>query len=634
MCGFVGYISTHKDINTINKMLKIQAYRGPDDSGVFVDNIRDKHIHFGHNRLSIQDTSSQAHQPFVSDCENYVIVYNGEVYNFKLIKTQLEKLGYKFISSSDTEVILYAYKAWGIKCLEKFIGMFAFSILDKKQNKMYLVRDRAGVKPLYYYVSDGNFIFSSELKSFHEHPSFIKSLNKDSLPYYFQFGYIPAPHTIYENTYKLNPGCYLEYDLKANSYEISSYWNVDDCYTKNKIDKNEKEVLNDLEDILTDSVNLRMISDVPVGVFLSGGYDSSLVTALLSKNSARDIHTFTIGFKDKKYNEAEHAKAIAKHFKTEHTEYYISNKDMLDKVESLPFFYDEPFGDSSAIPTMIVSEMARKDVTVALSADGGDEAFCGYSKYFLLNKFAPIFSSKFKQTMASGMLSLLDGKKAERINGILPKKIRQTNVRDKFNKLQRAIKSKSLEDMFINASSYVDKNIISDFLKVKPSAGLYSDFKIPKGLSFIDQMMLVDYKTFMVGDVLTKVDRATMSVSLEGREPLLDHRIIEYMARVPVSLKYKNNQGKYLSRQILYKYIPQALIDKPKAGFQIPLVEWLQRDLKPLVEKYLDASKLDEDVFNVSEVVGLKNQLFAGNPENVNAVWFILMYEMWKERWF
>lgn len=397
MCGIVGFISPKRDDSTVEKMLKVQNYRAPDDRGVFVEKMNNKYIHLGHNRLSIQDISSQGHQPFVSDCGNYIIVFNGEVYNFKSIRTELEKLGYRFVSESDTEVILYAYKAWGMVCLEKFIGMFAFSILDKNKQKMVLVRDRAGVKPVYYYDGEDDFLFASELKSLHEHPSFDKEQNIEVLPYYFQFGYIPAPYTIFKNTYKLKPGHYLVYDLQTNGYETVEYWSIDKCYEQEKFDKSEEEILLDLEELLTDAVDLRMVSDVPVGVFLSGGYDSSLVTALLSKNHNRKLHTFTIGFDDKKYNEAEHAKAIAKHFGTEHTEYYVSKKDMLDKVESLPFYYDEPFGDSSAIPTIMVSALAKKDVTVALSADGEMRRFVDIVNTSFLTSLHPFSQIVFKR---------------------------------------------------------------------------------------------------------------------------------------------------------------------------------------------------------------------------------------------
>ena len=633
MCGIVGIVSGKQEEKTLENMLEIQAYRGPDDMGVWVEKVKDKFVHLGHNRLSILDLSPLGHQPMVSDCGDFIIVYNGEVYNFKSIRKELQELGVKFKSNSDTEVILYAFREWGIDCVEKFIGMFAIAILDKKSTKLTLIRDRAGVKPLYYYFYDNTFLFSSELKSFYQHPNFKKELNKSILPYYFQFGYIPAPHTIFKNCYKLEPGSYLEYDIKHLTFDIKKYWDIDDYYQKEKFDANEKEILKELENILEDAVNLRMIADVPVGIFLSGGYDSSLVTALLSKDRERKLHTFTIGFDDKKYNEATHAKMIANYLGTKHTEYYVSIKEMLDKVEELPFYYDEPFGDSSAIPTMIVSKLAKKDVSVALSADGGDETFCGYSKYFFLEKFSSIFSNNFKKLIIQNSLNLFNDTQIEWINNLLPRNFRQTNIKDKYNKFKRAVNANDLEEMFINASSYVDKKEIEQFLKINATKSLYKKFKIDKNTNFLDNMMRIDYKTFMVDDVLTKVDRATMSVSLEGREPLLDHRIVEFMARVPISLKYKDKKGKYLSRQILYKYIPKELIDKPKAGFQIPLFEWLQNELKPLVNRYIDVSKLDEEIFNPIEVKKRKEALFKGDISQVNTIWFILMFEMWKERW-
>ena len=634
MCGIVGFTSTSKKESILEKMLAIQSHRGSDHKGIFVEKVASNYIHFGHNRLAIQDTSTFGNQPFISDCKQYIITYNGEVYNFKTIQKELKKLGYTFKSSSDTEVILYAYKEWGIDCLQKFIGMFAFSILDKRLNKIFLVRDRAGVKPLYYYVKNNELLFASELKSFHYHPSFKKELNKEVLPYYFQFGYIPTPHSIFKNTYKLESGHYLEFCIENSQYKTIEYWLVDECYKKEKFDKSEVSILNDLEELLTDAVEKRMISDVPVGVFLSGGYDSTLITALLSKNSSRKLNTYTIGFNSKNYNEANHAKTVAKYFNTNHTEYYVSKKDMLDRVESLPFYYDEPFADSSSIPTMLVSSLAKRDVTVALSGDGGDEAFCGYSKYFFLNKFSNIFASNFKRDMLNLTLSKLSVNSVKSLNSLLPNSIRQTNIEDKYTKFKRAISSNSLENMFLEASSYVDSKDVARLLKIKGSKKIYKNFSMNPKESFLNEMMRVDYKTFMSDDVLTKVDRATMSVSLEGREPLLDHRIIEYMARVPVELKYKNSQPKYLARQILYKYIPRPLVDKPKAGFQVPLQEWLQKDLRYLVEKYLNILNIDDEIFNPKEIEKLKEELFLGNSVNVSLIWFIISYEMWKERWF
>ena len=630
MCGIVGFIDKSKSINTLSDMLKIQSYRGPDDSGVYFH--EKSGVHFGHNRLSIQDLSSHGHQPFVSDCGNYIIVFNGEVYNFKNIKIELEKLGYEFISNSDTEVILYSYKEWGIKCIDKFIGMFAFAILDKVEDKLVLVRDRAGVKPLYYYADEKEFMFSSEIKSFHKHPKFKKEQNLEVLPYFFQFGYIPAPFTIFQNCFKLEAGHYLELKIDNLEFKIIKYWDVTDFYLQEKFTKNEDEIIEDIEKILDDAIDLRMVSDVPVGVFLSGGYDSSLVASILAIKQEKKINTFTIGFDDEKYNEAEHAKTIAEYLGTNHTEYYMKNSDMLDLVESLPFYYDEPFGDSSALPTMIVSKLARQSVTVALSADGGDEAFCGYSKYFFLNKFQNIFSNSFKREVLKTGLNLFSADSVEYINEKLPKNLRQTNIKDKYTKFQRAINSSSLEEMFSNASSYVDKNEITRFLKVNQNQELFKKWEKIGSIEFLNQMMAVDYKLFMNDDVLTKVDRATMSVSLEGREPLLDHRIIEYMARVPLDIKYKNRQGKYLLRQVLYKYLSKEMVDKPKSGFQIPLNEWLRGELKPLVLKYLDNSRLDENIFDIGEIERIKKRFFDG-VDIGTTIWFILMYQMWKEKW-
>jgi len=635
MCGFVGYIASSQEEQYLDGMLAIQGHRGPDDRGVWSDCVgEDQYLHLGHNRLAIQDLSALGHQPFSSMCGNYVLVFNGEIYNFKDIRQELEILGYRFRSRSDTEVILYAYQAWGMDALEKFIGMFAFALLDKVKQKLFLVRDRAGVKPLYYYDHQGTFLFASELKSFHQHPAFQKQLNRSVLPYYFQFGYIPAPYTIFQQTHKLKAGHYLEMDLKSLTYDIVEYWSVDACYQQEKFDRSEKEIIDGLESILTDAVSLRMVADVPVGLFLSGGYDSTLVTALLSRHYSGQLHTYTIGFNEKAYNEAEHAQSIARYFQTKHTEYYVSSKDMIRRVETLPFYYDEPFGDSSALPTMLVSDLARKEITVALSADGGDEVFCGYSKYFFLNKFSSIFASSFKKEILKHLLNGIGGEGIERLNRWLPKRFRQTNIRDKYDKFSRAMNANSLEHMFLEATSYVDSKEVKQLLSIKGGDPLvYQAFKMRKEAPFLDEMMRIDYKTFMVDDVLTKIDRATMSVSLEGREPLLDHRIVEYMARVPIAQKYKHGQGKYLARQVLYRYIPASMVDKPKAGFQVPLIDWLQGELRPLVEKYLSKEVIDPEIFNQNKVLQLKQELFLGKLDNISIVWFILMYQMWQEKW-
>ncbi len=631
MCGLVGFIAEKRQDNAIDAMLDQLAYRGPDDRGVLISSESGHHVHLGQNRLAIQDTSKKGHQPFVSQCGNLVIVFNGEVYNFHAIKARLEKLGHAFISGSDTEVILYAYKQWGIACVDEFIGMFAFAILDKIQQHIIIVRDRAGVKPLYYYHDQQVFAFSSELKSFHQLDSFDKKLNYAALPNYFQFGYIAAPDTIFEGAYKLKPGHYLTYDLKSATYETKQYWDLEDYYLQAKFSHSELEIRNELEELMFDAVNLRMISDVPVGVFLSGGYDSSLVTALLAQDKSRKLHTYTIGFNDKRFNEAEHAKRIAEHLKTDHTEYYVDNQDLLEKVTLLPWHYDEPFADSSALPTMIVAELARKHVTVALSADGGDEVFCGYSKYFMLQRFANVFGNAFKKNTINVLLKCFNERQVAMINHCLPSKYQATNIEQKYLKFKRAMQAKDLSEMFSQASSYVPQSDVVQLIKINSASGRI--FQFNDSFSFMDNMMLADYKAFMVDDVLTKVDRATMSCSLEGREPLLDHRISEFMARVPLSIKYKNKQGKYLARQILYKYLPAALVDKPKAGFQVPLQQWLLTDLRPLVEQHLTEERLDDKVFHIEQVLNFKLAFYNGDHSKLNALWFILMFQMWREQW-
>ncbi len=633
MCGIVGFISPRKQENTTRDMLDIQRYRGPDDQGLYTYESPMGFVHLGHNRLSIQDLTAHGHQPFISECGEYSIIFNGEVYNFAAIREELEQKGRRFVSHSDTEVILYAYIEWGIAALEKFIGMFAIALLDRRENRLTLIRDRAGVKPLYYHIGE-EFLFASELKSFHRHPSFVKKLNSEILPYYFQFGYIPAPHTIYRDTYKLRPGEYLEYDLASGEKKLVKYWDVDKCYTAEKFDKSEEEIVNDLDDLLGDAVNLRMVSDVPVGVFLSGGYDSSLVTALLSRKYGRKINTFTIGFHEKGYNEATHAREIAAHFGTNHTEYYVTQQDMLDRFSLLATHYDEPFGDSSALPTMVVSELARRDVTVALSADGGDEHFGGYSKYRFLSKIAPIFSHDIARKLLSASLGIISPRAVGSLNSLLPSKVRQTNIEDKFLKFRRAIESASPEEAFIKASSYVDPEDVRGFLRVDADRKLYEAFSMRSDLDMLDNMMLIDYRTFMVDDVLTKVDRATMHISLEGREPLLDHRIIEYMGQVPTVLKYKNGQSKYLLRQVLYKYASPSLIDKPKSGFAIPLAQWLRNELSDTVENYLAPGKLDSDLFDITAVERIKDEFYSGSDRHASTIWFLLSFQMWKEKWF
>ena len=631
MCGIIGTIDYTKNINEIsfNIMRDIIDYRGPDDFGTEFFEKETYTLALGHRRLSIQDLSPLGHQPM--NYENLHIIFNGEVYNFEEIKRELLELNYTFTSHSDTEVILKAYHAWGVKCVDKFRGMFAFAIYDESEESLTIFRDRAGVKPLYYYKTDSEFIFGSELKSLYQYEHFQKVLNKKALPFYFRFGYIPAPLTIFENTFKLKPGHYIKYDINTKQFEEKKYWDVKEHYQAHKMSKSEDETLQELEEILQDSFALRMVSDVPVGVFLSGGVDSSLVAALLQKSSNKPLKTFTIGFEDKKYDESTFAKDIATHLGTDHTEYICTPKDMQDVIEELSFMYDEPFGDSSAIPTYLVSKVAKEKVKVALSGDGGDEAFVGYSKYFALEKISNM--SAIKKTILKIVVNSLNERSVTFLNKQLPVSRRQRNIKDKFRKFKNAINSSDVYEMFINASSYVSDDLLSKILQNNTIEFKNTFFGENISSDILSQMQMLDYKTFMVDDVLTKVDRASMMTSLEAREPLLDHKIIEYAAKIPSALKYKNKDGKYLLKKILYKYVPKELIERPKSGFQIPLDEWLKNDLKYLVVKYISKENLDEDIFDISETIKLRDAFLVGKSSDFSIIWFLMMFGMWREKW-
>lgn len=630
MCGIVGFCDFLKKSSSdiLKNMTDILHHRGPDDSGYFWDENEYSQIALGHRRLSILDLSAHGHQPM--SFEHLDIVFNGEVYNFKEIKKELLELGYSFHSDSDTEVILKSYHQWGTKAVDKFNGMFAITIYDKKANKLIFIRDRAGVKPFYYYKKDSLILFSSELKSFHNHPDFQKDINKSSLSLYLQFGYIPEPHSIFKNTYKLKAGHYIEIDLKSQKFEEIKYWDVVDFYNKPKLDISQDKAIEKTEELLKSSFEYRMVSDVPVGVFLSGGYDSSVVTAILQKQRTEKLNTFTIGFKEKGFDEAPYAKEVAKYLGTNHTEYYCTQKDALEIIPKLCEIYDEPFGDSSAIPTILVSQLAIKDVTVSLSADGGDEIFAGYSKYTTalqyFNKFKSIPNS-VKSLVKLGM---------DNINpNHIPILSNTYNFATRYEKINGILKAKSSVEAMKYTSEYFTKKERDTILKVHfDDLKTNFDIQIADTNDEMNQMLAIDYKTYMIDDILTKVDRATMSVSLEGREPLLDYRIVEFVSQLPSNLKYKGGDKKWLLKQITHKYLPKEMMDRPKQGFGVPLTEWFRDELKEYFMIYLDERRIEkEGLFNSKEVVRLRDSYLSGNRENVQKLWFLLMFEMWYEKW-
>lgn len=598
-------------------MLQSINYRGPDDRGIYEEN----GISLGHVRLSIIDLSSYGHQPMVFD--NLVMVYNGEIYNFVEIREELIDSGYTFDSQTDSEVILKAYHKWGIKAIDKFIGMFAIAIYDKKKQELVLIRDRVGVKPLYYYFDGKDFLFASELKPIMEYKKDLQ-IDKDALYEFFQYGYISNDLSIFENCFKLPPGHYLKFDLQTKDIEIKQYWSILPFFQAPKFQKSENELVDELEELLVEAFKYRMVGDVPVGVFLSGGIDSSVVAAILQKHYG-DINTFTIGFHEAKYNEADWAKRVAKYLGTNHTERYLHVDDAKGILEKFVDIYDEPFGDSSGIPTTLVSRVAKEHgVKVVLSADGGDEIFCGYDRYWY--SYA-IGSNLFKipyplRLMISKMMDIIGVDNASKL-------IKIKNFAHKYNQLSEMLKDREWKDLYEkivhNAKNYELRELVGQvFTKNMES------FKIGEKEHPMQGMMLWDFHRYLPDDILVKVDRATMHNSIEGREPLLDHRIAEFMAQVPFEYKYRNGTSKYLLRKVLERYLPKELIDRPKMGFGIPMFEWFGGELKTLFREYF----LEDDEYINMEFVRLQyKKLEEGKPVNINLLWFVLVYKMWKRRY-
>jgi len=628
MCGITGFCDfnrklTREDLHKANEVLH---HRGPDSGAVAVFDGPGVTVGFGHRRLSILDVSSNGNQPMYSDDKSVVIILNGEVYNFKEIREELIAKGFKFHSDSDTEVIIKAYQQWGIDSVKKFIGMFAYALYDMKNQLVYLLRDRAGVKPLNYYYKNDCLLFASELKSFYTYPAFEKSINEKAVTLFFKYGYIRAPYTIFNDTHKIQPGHYVKIDLRRKEVTDHTYWDVLDYYNKPKLRISEQEATEEVERLFDSAFQYRMVSDVPVGVFLSGGYDSSVVSAILQKNNTQKIKTFTIGFHEEKWNEAPYAKQIAEHLGTDHHEYYCTTKEAQDIFPRLADIYDEPFGDSSGIPTTLVSAFARKQVTVSLSADGGDEIFAGYAKYHHQVKI-----NNYLQRSPGVLLNL-----AKNVSNA---SLRVFPSLKKVHKIQRAsellstYKTTGLSEIYNRHFNYKEMSALLP--SYDDSIGLLDDIGVVNNENdYINKILAQDYRSYMVDDILTKVDRATMSVSLEGREPLLDHRIVEFVSQLPSELKYKNGETKYLLKNIAHKYIPKPLIDRPKAGFSIPMYEWLTGDLKDHLFHYIDEKQFAKHgLINIKSAMSVREQFLAGAKRKDTPIWLLLMFQMWWNRW-
>jgi asparagine synthase (glutamine-hydrolysing) len=632
MCGIAGYIDflnkTSEDVLT--KMTNELNHRGPDGYGTEIIQSSYAQIGLGHRRLAIIDLTSSGHQPMRFG--SLWITYNGEIYNFQEIKVELESLGHSFNSHSDTEVILHAYQEWGQECLKKFIGMFVFVIYDQNKETMFCARDRAGIKPLFYYFKNGLFLFASELKAFHIHPGFEKEIDSRAVAAFMQYGNVPHPYCIFKDTHKLKAGHYLKLDLSNRQIETYCYWNVYDYYNQPKLNISFEDAKVETEKILENAFTYRMVSDVPVGIFLSGGYDSACVTSLLQKNNGKPLKTFTIGVPDIGLNEAPFAKEIAHHLGTDHHEFYCTEKESLEMIDDLPYFYDEPFGDSSAIPTMLVSRMARKEVTVALSADAGDEIFAGYNRYDYLLRYRekinriPGFARKSMAFMMDHIPS-----------AYIPVLRNKYNFHNRYEKLKGILKDPSEQRIMLSLSQQFTDAQINSLVRFKPetlTTAYLSDELKPEFHTSLSYMMAIDYQTYLLDDILQKVDRATMSASLEGREPFLDHRIIEWAARLPDSYKYHQGEKKYIIKEIVHQYIPKEMMERPKMGFAIPIKNWLSNQLLQHVETYLSETVIkNQGLFNWVVVEKLKKDFLGGKKEYDQKIWYLLMFQMWYKKW-
>lgn len=629
MCGFAGIVDYSNSVTEekVKKAIDLIHHRGPDDEGI--ETVRnDKYsVYFGFKRLAIIDLSPGGHQPMFSSEKDVLIVFNGEIYNFRNLRAELQKDGVKFTSESDTEVLIYLYKKYGISFVDYINGMFAIALYDLKKEIIYLIRDRVGVKPLYYsMLSNGNLIFASELKSILQLNPSGNDIDYSAVYTYFYLGYIPAPATIFQSIKKVLPAHIIEYNLTSKEVKDFSYWTP----IKNEYQyESFEDSVDKLEALLKDAFKLRMVADVPVGVFLSGGYDSTAVTALLQTEMTSRLKTFTIGFEDEAYNEANHAEAVARHLGTDHTTITCKLTDAIELVPKIPYHFDEPFADSSAVPTMLVSKLARQYVTVSLSADGGDELFAGYQRHL----------KAYQQLQRIASVGKIFKKLVGEITHLLPY---EKNIfkYDFVWKMNTYLSEKNTSKLFFNQLSVFSPYQIQIMLTKDVFYNPLQEIYLPEipDVSFLNSILLTDFYTYLPEDILTKVDRATMSVSLEGREPLLDYRVVEYAFSLPDNFKIENNKiQKAILRHIVHKYVPETIMNRPKMGFGIPIHKWMKNELRWMIDEHLNEDKVKRQGFFNPDVVKQSVQYFLNSHSKTlidhQRMWFLLMFQMWFDRW-
>ncbi|CAA6808877.1 MAG: Asparagine synthetase [glutamine-hydrolyzing] (EC [uncultured Thiotrichaceae bacterium] len=622
--------------------------RGPDDAGYWVD--EKIGLALGHRRLSIQDLSAAGHQPMASASDRFMMVYNGEVYNFNDIKDELEDsdLAPTWRGHSDTEILLAGFEAWGVvETIKRMVGMFALALYDRLDNKMYLVRDRMGEKPLYFGWQGDSFLFGSELKALKQHARWQGEINRDALSSYLRFSYVPAPYSIYQDIYKLKPGCYIEIDLDVFQVgylpDVQSYWSVDQAAANgmaNPFEGSKDDVVDELERLLKQSLRGQMIADVPLGAFLSGGIDSSTIVALMQALSDKPVNTFSIGFNEEGYNEALHAKVVAEHLGTQHTELYVTAQQSLDVIPELPRLYDEPFADPSQIPTYLVSELAKQKVTVSLSGDAGDELFCGYSRYQhgldlweKINRFPDPFR-KLVEKMIGVVPPFVLNALFSWADRYLTGAETAGDAAYKMKVLGRVIASNNIQALYqFVISSFKDPDLVVRGGKEDLSV-FYDDKNMSERFSEnpAQGFMYYDQHLYLPDDILTKVDRAAMGVSLEGRIPMLDHRIIEFAWTIPHEHLNRDGQSKWPLRQVLYKHVPEKLVNRPKMGFGVPIDEWLRKDIKPWAEELLASDRIKEEgYFNPELIRTMWDEHQAGTRDWNHRLWAVLMFQQWNE---
>jgi asparagine synthase (glutamine-hydrolysing) len=653
MCGIAGLISHHgSDLSaTVAAMVQSIRYRGPDDSGAWCD--RSAGIAFGHARLSILDLSPEGHQPMLSASGRYVLSYNGEVYNFAELRSELAVVGRTFRGHSDTEVMLAAFEEWGIeKAVQRFVGMFAFALWDRERRTLSLVRDRIGIKPLYFGWAGKTFLFGSELKTFQAYKGFHPEIDRGALTSFMRVGYVPAPLSIYKHVYKLSAGCSLtvgEKELEtvegfsSDPDSLHATWKPVRYWSAKRIAEagcaapfkgSEVEAIEHLDGLLRQAVGLRMIADVPLGAFLSGGVDSSLVVALMQAQSSRPVQTFTIGFHEADYNEAIHARKVAEHLRTDHTELYVSPDQAQAVIPRLPAMYDEPFADSSQIPTFLVSELARRHVTVALSGDGGDELFAGYNRYFWgrrLWRYLDRVPPSIRSGLARGIMSLSPAtwtRLYERFGRFLPTVAKPG---DKLHKLAALLALPDPDTMYLGMISLWKDPTEIVVQGMEPLTSVTDRAHWASLPDFTMRMMYLDLVTYLPDDILVKVDRASMAVGLEARVPLIDHRVVEFAWQIPLPMKIKQEgEGKWLLRQVLSRYVPLKLVERPKMGFGVPIGHWLRGPLREWAEDLLDETRLRrEGYFHPAPIRERWTEHLSGQRNWQYPLWNVLMFQAW-----